>query len=199
MTVLIGNWWTFVLRGIIAILFGLVCVFAPPIALLTLVFLFAFYSYLDGILNIITAFHRTERSQMPGWALLISGVVGLIAGTIALFMPGITALALLYVIAAWALVTGVMSIVSAIRLRRQIAGEWLLALSGVLAIAFGVLVAIFPGAGALAVLIWIGAFTTVYGVLLMVLGFRLRKWIRRARAEAEPIDEEFPHGVQPSH
>jgi uncharacterized membrane protein HdeD (DUF308 family) len=197
MTVLVGNWWTFVVRGIIAIIFGLVCVFAPSIALLTLVFLFAFYAYFDGILNIIAAFRRTERSQVPWWALLISGIVGLIVGTIALFMPDITAMALLYLIAAWAVVTGVMSIVSAIRLRKQITGEWLLALSGVLAIVFGVLVAIFPGAGALAVLLWIGAFATVYGALLMVLGFKLRKWIRRA--EAERLDHEFPHGVAPSH
>lgn len=196
MMVLIGNWWTFVVRGMLAILFGLLTFFWPGIALLTLVFLFGFYAIADGVFNIIAAFRRTggARQQPPWWALLISGIVGLIAGGIALFLPGITAIALVFLIAGWALVSGVMSIVAAIRLRRQITGEWILALSGVLSIIFAVLAAIFPGAGALAIVLWIGAFAIVYGVLLIVLGFRLRSFIRRTVEDLGPGLGAVAHG-----
>ena len=179
MFVLVGNWWTFVLRGVIAILFGLMALFMPGMALLTLVFLFGFYAIADGVFNLIGAFRRTGPEQQLWWALLISGILGIFAGLIALLWPQITALALLFVIAFWAIATGAMSIVAAIRLRKQIQGEWLLALSGVLSIAFGALVAIFPGAGALAIVLWIGAFALVFGILLVILGFKLRSWVRR--------------------
>jgi uncharacterized membrane protein HdeD (DUF308 family) len=175
---LVGNWWAFVLRGIVAILFGLIAFALPGMALLTLVFLFGFYALMDGVLALIAAFRRTHRDQQPWWALLIHGIVGIIAGLIAFLMPGITALALLYLIAAWAVVTGVLQIVAAIRLRKQITGEWLLALSGALSIVFGVLLFLFPGPGALAVVIWIGAYAIVMGILMITLGVRLRKWIR---------------------
>src|SRR4051812_18572562 len=117
MVVLVGNWWTFVLRGILAIIFGLIAFFLPPVALLTLIFLFGFYAIADGVFNIIGAFRRNQPTQAPWWALLISGILSLIAGGLALFLPGLTAIALLYLIAGWAVVTGVMSIVAAIRLR----------------------------------------------------------------------------------
>jgi uncharacterized membrane protein HdeD (DUF308 family) len=162
----------------VAILFGLIAFALPGMALLTLVFLFGFYALADGVFALIAAFRRTHQDQQPWWALLIHGIVGIIAGLIAFLMPGITALALLYLIAAWALVTGVLQIVAAIRLRKQITGEWLLALSGALSIVFGVLLFLFPGPGALAVVIWIGAYAIVMGILMITLGVRLRKWIR---------------------
>jgi uncharacterized membrane protein HdeD (DUF308 family) len=176
--VLVGNWWTFILRGIIAILFGLLVFIRPGMALLTLVFLFGFYAIADGVFNLIAAFRRTSVDQQPWWALLLEGIVSIIAGMVALFIPGLTALVLLYIIAAWAVVTGALEIAAAIRLRRQINHEWLLALAGVLSIAFGVLIALFPGAGALAVLVWIGAYSIVFGIMLIALGMRLRKWVR---------------------
>src|SRR3954471_18623746 len=128
MIVLVENWWAFVLRGIVAVIFGLVAFFAPPMALLTLVFMFAFYSIADGILSITAAIHRrgAAAGREPWWALLILGVISLIAGVVAFFLPGAAAFALLYVIAGWAVATGIMSVIAAVRLRKQIEGEWLL-------------------------------------------------------------------------
>jgi len=186
MVVLAGNWWTFVLRGVLAILFGLMLMLLPPLGLLTLVFLFGFYAIADGVFNLIAAFRRNQRSHAPWWALLIAGILSLVAGFIALFWPGITAIALVFVIAGWSLATGIMSIVAAARLRRQIEGEWLLVVTGVLSIIFGILIAIFPGAGALTLVIWIGAYSVVSGVLMIALGFKLRSWIRRAVEGIDP-------------
>src|SRR4051794_41077428 len=121
MVVLASNWWAFVLRGVVAVLFGIITFVAPPGALLTLVFLFAFYAITDGIFSIIAAFRRTGTDGgVPWWALLISGILSLIAGVLAFFVPAGAALALLIIIAAWAIVTGAMSIVASIRLRKEI-------------------------------------------------------------------------------
>lgn len=188
MVVLAGNWWAFVLRGVLAILFGLLAFAMPGMALLTLVYLFGFYAIADGVFNLVAAFRRTPSPEsQPWWALLIWGIVGIIAGLYALFAPGLTAIALLYVIAAWAIVTGIMAIAAAVRLRRHIRGEWLLALAGVFSIVFGVLLFLFPGAGALAVVLWIGAYATLFGATLIALGFKVRKWLR-------PGEEYPPHG-----
>jgi uncharacterized membrane protein HdeD (DUF308 family) len=178
MMVLVGNWWAFVLRGIVSILFGLLAFAMPGMALLSLVFLFGFYAIADGVFNLVAAFRRTGAEQQPWWALLIEGVLGIIGGLIALFVPGLTALVLLYIIAGWAIATGVFEVIAAIRLRKQITGEWLLILSGVLSLAFGCLLFLFPGAGALAVVLWIGAYAIVSGIMLIALGTRLRKWVR---------------------
>src|SRR5258707_14733055 len=126
MMVLANNWWAFVLRGILAIAFGLIAFFMPGIALLTLVFMFGFYAIADGVFNLVAAFRRTGPEQQPWWALLLEGIVSIIAGAIAIFIPGLTAVVLLYIIAAWAVVTGVFEIAAAIRLRKQITNEWLL-------------------------------------------------------------------------
>jgi len=179
MMVLVGNWWTFVLRGILAILFGLLCVILPGMALLSLVFLFGFYAMGDGIFNVVAAFRRSERREIPWWALLIAGIFSIVAGVLAFVWPGITALALLFLIASWAVALGIMNIVAAIRLRKQITGEWLLVLSGILSIAFGVLMFLFPGAGALTVILWIGAYSIVMGILMIVLGAKLRRFVKR--------------------
>ncbi len=193
MVILAGNWWTFVLRGLVAILFGLLAFFMPGMALLTLVFLFGFYAIADGVFNIAAAFRRTAGpDHTPWWALLIEGILSLIAGLLALFVPGLTAIALLYVIAGWAVATGIMEIVAAIRLRKQIRGEWLLALGGVLSIVFGVLLALFPGAGALAMVLWIGAYAIVFGALLIALGFRVRKWLRPGEEPPPPYGRLAP-------
>ena len=186
MFVLAGKWWTFVLRGILSILFGVITVIMPGIALLSLILVFAFYAIADGVFGFISAFRR-EPGQPLWWAMLLQGTFSLIAGLLALFLPGLTAIALLYLIAGWAIASGVMQIVAAIRLRKQITGEWALVLMGGLSIAFGVLAAIFPGAGALAVLLWIGAYMFVFGILLISLGFRLRKWIRQTDSHADGV------------
>src|SRR5918999_1005610 len=173
------NWWAIVLRGIAGILFGVITFFAPGISLAALVLLFGAYAFADGVLAIVTAVRR--RGTGRGGLLLLEGLAGIAAGIVTLLWPGITAIALLYVIAAWALVTGAFEIAAAIRLRKVITGEWLLALSGVLSIALGVLLVLAPGPGALALVIWIGAYAFVFGALLVALGFRLRA-LRSPRA-----------------
>jgi uncharacterized membrane protein HdeD (DUF308 family) len=153
--------------------FGLVTFFAPGISLAALVLVFGAYAFADGVLAIISAIRR-ERPGDRWWLLLLEGIAGIGAGIVTLLWPGITALVLLYVIAAWALVTGVLEIAAAIRLRKAIKGEWLLILSGILSVALGVLLVLFPGPGALALVIWIGAYAFVFGALLLALGLRLR-------------------------
>ncbi len=124
MVLLARNWWAFVLRGILAILFGLMAVFLPGMALMTLVLLFGIFAITQGVFELISAFRTTPTpSEQPWWALLLEGIVGIAAGLVALLWPGLTALALLYVIAAWAVISGILEIVAAIRLRKQITGN----------------------------------------------------------------------------
>jgi uncharacterized membrane protein HdeD (DUF308 family) len=166
------NWWAVALRGLAGILFAVITFVSPAISLAALVLLFGAYAFADGVLSIVSAVRR--RGADRWWVLLLQGVVGIGAGVITLLLPGITALALLFVVAAWALVTGALQIAAAIRLRKVMSGEWLMALGGILSIALGVLLIAFPGPGALALVIWIGAYAFVFGILLLVLGFRLR-------------------------
>lgn len=169
------NWWSLVIRGILGILVGLIMFVWPGITLMALVFLFAGYALLEGVVSLAGAVHAAQAHER--WAaLLVEGLLGIAAGTITILWPGITALGLVFMIAAWAILTGVAEVVAAVRLRRYISGEWLLALAGVASVVFGVLAAAVPLAGALVIAIWFGAYTCVFGVMLVVLGFRLRTW-----------------------
>jgi uncharacterized membrane protein HdeD (DUF308 family) len=179
MMLIVGNWWSFVLRGLVAILFAIMAFFIPGMALLTLVYIFGFYAIADGAFNIMGAMHRSAPDQTPWWALLIEGIFGIIAGCLAFFLPGITAVVLLYVIAGWAIATGIMELVASVRLRTQMRGEWVLAIAGLLSVLFGLMLLFFPGAGILAVLLWTGAYAAVFGVLLISLGIRLRAVTRQ--------------------
>ncbi len=164
------NWWALALRGLVALMFGLLTFFLPGITLVTLILLFGAYALADGIFNIV-AFFRVASHH---WALLIEGLIGIIAGILTFVWPAITALALLYVIAFWAIFTGIFEIVAGIRLRKVITNEWLLLLMGILSVLFGVFVLIAPGVGALAIVLWIGAYALVFGIFLLALAFRLR-------------------------
>ena len=167
---LTANWWALALRGLVAVLFGLLTFFLPGITLVTLVLLFGAYALVDGVFNVL-AFFRVASHQ---WALLVEGVVGIIAGVLTFAWPAITAFALLYLIAFWAILTGIFEIVAGIRLRKTIANEWLLLLMGFLSLLFGSLILVAPGTGALAIVLWIGAYALVFGVFLLALAFRLR-------------------------
>jgi uncharacterized membrane protein HdeD (DUF308 family) len=164
------NWWALALRGFAAVLFGLLTFFLPGITLVTLILLFGAYALVDGIFNVV-AFFRVASHH---WALLIEGLIGIIAGILTFVWPAITALALLYVIAFWAIFTGVFEIIAGIRLRKVITNEWLLLLMGTLSFLFGLFILIAPGVGALAIVLWIGAYALVFGIFLLALAFRLR-------------------------
>ena len=172
LSILQENWWAIALRGLLGILIGIVAFVLPLPTMVALVWLFGAYAILDGLFNLVTVW-RKGRTR-PWWAMALEGVLGLGAGIVSFIWPGITALALVYLIAAWALVTGVLEIVAAIRLRKEIEGEWLLALSGVFSIALGVLFAMAPDAGAVALVWFWGAYTAAFGALLIWLSFRLR-------------------------
>jgi uncharacterized membrane protein HdeD (DUF308 family) len=178
LAMLARNWWALALRGLAAIVFGVMVFVWPEISLLVLVLWFGAYALVDGILAIVAAVRASGRQQRWG-AILLEGIIGIVAGLVTLFWPGITALALVYVIAAWSILTGIFEIAAAIRLRREITGEWLLGLGGVASLLFGVLLMLYPGVGALALLWLIGAYALAFGVVLLLLAFRLRRWHHR--------------------
>jgi uncharacterized membrane protein HdeD (DUF308 family) len=175
------GWWTLVLRGVMAILFGALAFLLPGVTLGALVLLFGAFALVDGIAAVILGI-KEYGDRQRWWATLLVGIVSALAGIVTFLMPGITTFALLVVIAYWAIVRGVFEIAAAIRLRDAIEGEWLLALAGVLSIAFGMVMLAFPGAGALALVFWIGAFAFVSGVVFIALGFRLRGFARAVHA-----------------
>lgn len=217
-----SRWWALALRGVAAILFGILTFISPGSSVLALVFLFGAYAIVNGAFTLAAATRgpiaearalgvgtpaaragelrpgvdelrprAEEQAVLAGepavreaappplanvrWgSFLLEGVASIVAGVLSFIWPGITALVLVLLIGAWAVVTGVAQLVSAIRLRKTLKGEWLLVLSGILSLAFGVLLFLSPLAGALAVVFWIGAYAIVFGVLQVVLGFRLR-------------------------
>jgi uncharacterized membrane protein HdeD (DUF308 family) len=171
------SWWSLLIRGLLAIIVGLIAFVFPGITLGALVILFGAYALLDGILGIVGAVRATRAHERWGW-LLFEGIAGIVAATITILWPAITALALVYVIGAWALVTGALEIAAAIQLRRYIPGEWLLIVSGFASIVFGIFVMTVPLAGALAIALCVGVYTMFFGVLMVGLGIRLRGRIR---------------------
>jgi uncharacterized membrane protein HdeD (DUF308 family) len=168
-----GHWWALALRGVIAILFGLAALLRPGIALGALILLFGAYALVDGAFAIVGVFRGT-RGGTPRWLLLLEGVVGILAGIIAFVFPGLTAIALLYLVAAWAVITGLAEVATAIRLRQEIQGEWALILGGILSVLFGVLLAILPGVGILSLIWLIGIYAVVFGLLLLISAFQVR-------------------------
>ena len=168
------NWWLVLLRGIAAIVFGLLAWAWPGVTLVTLVLFWGAYALVDGVAALIGGW-KTKDGGKPMWTVVLVGIVGILAGIFTFLRPGVTAFALLILIAVWAIVQGVLEISAAIRLRKEIQNEWLLILSGVLSVAFGVLMILNPGAGAIAVLWLIGAFAVAYGALLVFLSFKLKR------------------------
>ena len=173
METLARNWWALVLRGIAGVIFGVLTFINPGMTLAVLIVLFGAYAIVDGVFNLVAAV--SGRTGQPWWHLVLEGIVSIAAGVIAFAWPGLTALALLWVIAGWAIITGVLEIVAAIRLRKHIDNEWWLVLSGVASVVFGGLLIVAPVAGALAVTLWIGAYAVVFGALMIALGLRLRR------------------------
>jgi uncharacterized membrane protein HdeD (DUF308 family) len=170
------NWWMLLLRGIAAIIFGGLALAWPGMTLLTLILFYGAFALVDGVLAIVAAI--TGGALAPRWWLAIVGLLGIAAGLLTFLMPGVTALVLLYLIAGWAIATGVFQIIGAIRLRKEIDNEWLLILGGVISVLFGVAVMVAPGAGALALIWVIGIYAIIIGVLLVALSFRLKKHAR---------------------
>lgn len=168
------NWWLILLRGIAAIVFGILAFAWPGITLLSLVILYGAYALVDGVLSVAAAVGGGGGAA-PRWWLVVVGLLGIAAGLLTFFWPQITALVLLMFIGAWALIHGVFEIIGAIRLRKEIDNEWMLILSGALSVLFGAAMLIMPGAGALALIWVIGAYSIIFGILFIGFAFRLKK------------------------
>jgi uncharacterized membrane protein HdeD (DUF308 family) len=183
------DWRTLALRGLAALAFGVLALIWPRLTLLALVILWGAFALADGVITLTAVATKSPATRARPRLFILQGFLGIAAGIITFVWPGITALALLFVIAAWALLTGVMQLMAAIRLRREIEGEWLLGLSGALSVLLGVLLVITPGAGALVITWLIGWWAVVFGTVLVVLAWRVRRLQTVPRARGARLRE----------
>lgn len=171
----LGDAWGWVLlRGVAGIAFGALAFAWPGMTVVVLVIMWGAWAFVDGIAALVTAWQARDQGK-PVWPLVLIGVLGVAAGLVTLFAPGVAATALLALIAAWAIVTGVFQIVHAVRVRKAIENEWMLILSGILSVLVGVFILLYPTSGALAIVWLIAAWSIVTGVMLVSLALRLRK------------------------
>ncbi len=182
-TVLAQRWWVLLLRGVCAVAAGIMTIAWPGITLLALVTLFGIFALVDGAAGIVLGIRGEEDGTM-WWTMILLGVLSAGAGILAFAWPGMTALVLLAIIAASAIIRGVLEIIAAIRLRKDIDDEWVLGLSGLLSLAFGILLWVAPGEGALAVVLLIGAYMLALGVMAIALSLRLRRIQHKTKAAA---------------
>ncbi|MCC6455967.1 MAG: HdeD family acid-resistance protein [Caldilineaceae bacterium] len=168
-------WWATGVQGLIAILFGVVVLAWPRVTLMTLIYLFAAYALVDGIFAVVGAIiHRKEDDR--GWGGVVSGLVSIAVGLATFFWPSLTALLLLYLIAARAIIVGTLQVINVYQWRKQIEGDWIPVMGGLLSIAFGLIAFILPRSGALALLWLIGIYAIATGILWIVLALRARRW-----------------------
>ena len=166
------NWWAVALRGVIAIVFGLIALFLPGATMLSLVLFFSAYMLVDGVFTIISGVRAARRGER--WGLLVfEGILNILTGIIAFLWPGITVLAFVLLMAGWAILTGALELAAAYRLKID-HGRWWLVLGGILSVLFGVLLIVTPIIGAVVLTWWLGAYALIFGISLLVLAFRLR-------------------------
>ena len=171
--ILSQNWWTLLLRGLVAILFGIIAFAYPSAAIIAGLAVFAAFAFIEGIFAFMAAFGWGLPSR-ERWLMGLLGLLGIAIGVLAVVRPGITALSIVLLVAWWAIIGGIIQIVVAVEMRKQIPGEWWLVLSGLLSIAFGALLFWRPGVG-LVTLVWIFAsYAIAYGVIMLLLAFRAR-------------------------
>lgn len=185
---LAATWWVLLLRGIIAILFGVAAYAWPGMTLATLVMFFAAFVLVDGVFDVFAAFSGRKENE-NWWVLLLEGLLGIAFGVITWTRPGVTVVVLLLFIAFWALATGILRIIMAIRLRKEIEGEWWLILSGLASVLFGVVVMARPGAGALAMLWVIAAWAIITGIFLVILAFKARGFGKKLEEVKDTVKE----------
>jgi uncharacterized membrane protein HdeD (DUF308 family) len=175
---LVKNWWLLLLKGLCAIVFGVLAFVWPGVTLFTLILFYGAFALVDGVIAVLAAI--MGGAPAPRWWLAVVGLFGIAAGVVTFLWPGMTALVLLIFIAAWAIATGIMQIVGAIRLRKEIDNEWLLIAGGILSVIFGLVMLAQPGVGAVALIFVIGTYAIIYGILLVAFALRLRKHIHAA-------------------
>ena len=175
------NWWIFAVRGVAAIIFGVLAFLWPGPTVIVLALLFGAYALVDGVAMLVSLIRGDPAARRNAWTVGLIGVLGVVAGIVAVIWPEITALSLLFVVAAWSIVTGITQIIAAIRLRREIEGELWLGLGGLITLLFGVYLAIFPGLGLLSLVWLVGVWAVIFGIVSLVLAYRLRA-MQRGRA-----------------
>lgn len=168
------SWWVLLLRGVAAIVFGVLTWMQPVASAAALVLIFGAYVFVDGLLGVYSAFKSRNESR-HWWVLLLWGLTGIVFGVLTVINPAITALVLTIYIGVWALITGVVEIVAALRLRKEIEGEWLLILGGLISVVFGIFLLVQPGAGMMALLWVIATYAVIFGVLMVILAFKVKK------------------------
>jgi uncharacterized membrane protein HdeD (DUF308 family) len=173
------NWWLILARGLVSIIFGVLAFIWPGLTLLALTLLYGAYALVDGIICLTAAITGSDKSTSTGWLVLV-GILGVAVGVLTFAWPGISAFTLVVLIGAWALMIGIFEIAGAIRLRKEIEDEWLLILSGIISVLFGLAVLFAPGAGALALIWAIGAYAIAAGVLMAGFALRLRRRLASA-------------------
>lgn len=167
------NWWAIALRGAFAILFGILTFALPGVTIATLVILFAAYMLVDGVFAVVAGIRAAQRNQR--WGLLVlEGAANILAGVVALLWPAITVLVFVYLIAFWSIVSGILMVMAGFKLTGE-HGRWWMAVAGALSVVFGVMLAMVPIAGAVVLTLWLGAYALVFGVMLLVASFRLRR------------------------
>jgi uncharacterized membrane protein HdeD (DUF308 family) len=181
------NWWLFVLRGVAAIVFGIIAIVYPDVTITALAIVFGIYAIVDSIGSFASAIGHRGADGWHRAAHALEGVVALVAGVLALVLPDLTALALVVLIGLWAILSGVVEIMAAIRLRRMIDNEWLLGISGLLSIIAGMVILVWPDAGALAISWLIGTYAILFGIFFVWLGIKLR----RLRPTDEGVDRDI--------
>lgn len=186
LSMMVRYWWTLVLRGLVAVIFGVTALIWPDVTVATLIIFFGAYALVDGAFAVVAATQQEARR----WTMLLRGAAGIAIGLVVFFWPVLTALALLYLIAGWAMATGGLEIAAAIRLRKEIKGVWMFVLSGIASLVFGALMVAWPGAGAVALVWLIASYALIFGGLLIGLGLRLRSLKPRQRD-----DIAVPHGA----
>lgn len=171
------TWWVLLLRGLVAIVFGVLTWLQPAASAAALVLVFGVYVFVDGLLGVYAAINSRRQSR-HWWVILLWGLTGVVVGLLTVVKPAITALVLTMYIGAWALITGVMQIIAAIRLRKEIEGEWVLVLGGLISVLLGGFVLAQPGAGMMAMLWVLALYAVAFGVLMVILAFKIRKGAR---------------------
>ncbi len=173
-TLLAQNWWAVALRGVFAIIFALIAFFSPGATILSLVLFFSAYMLVDGVFGIVSGIRAASNHQR--WGLLIlEGILNILVGIIAFIMPGLTVLFFVTLMAVWSLITGILMIVAAFKLNPDYGRGWLI-FSGIVSVLFGVALLIAPLVGAVVLTWWLGAYALVFGIGLLVLAFKLRRW-----------------------
>lgn len=182
--ILARNWWAIALRGAFAVLFGLLTFLLPGVTIATLVILFAAYMLVDGVFAIVAGVKAAQRNER--WGLLVlEGVANILAGVVAFLWPAITVLVFVYLVAFWSVVSGILMAMAAFKLTGE-HGRWWMGIAGALSVIFGILIAVMPIAGAVALTLWLGAYALVFGIMLLVAAFRLRRMRDASPSGAAP-------------